>query len=176
MSFDFQKQLKVGQEGEAKFLEDYAGQVIRLDGRKGDFQLVSNEERVELKCDTYKEAVNYFIERYSVFEKKIAGGPWQARRHGAAWFVYKFINEPNYAWFPVDNLCTYLGRYIDTQGLKEVVVRNRGYTTVGYKIPRTALLHMQVQFIQTPKSPIVRVDTPLIPWEESPLELTGEDE
>jgi len=136
--FKFHDNLKQGKAGETKLLALFKG-LIATDGRKGDMMLTN--QKVELKTDNYPESStnNFFFERYSNAEKGTDGGPWQAQAHGCKWFVYYFTaSELGYV-FDVDMLVDALNKSSLMQGLKPVEVRNIRWTTVGFKVPRTAV-------------------------------------
>jgi hypothetical protein len=139
MAFDFRSQLGIGQMGEAMFYEAHEGKLVRTDGRKGDFVCSLSGDKYELKCDTWdmNKTPNLFIERYSDEAKGTPGGPWQALEHGARYFVYMFAPNLTYFQFETAELVAKLEEIIPT--LKPFPVQNKGYVTLGYRVPRDLL-------------------------------------
>lgn len=133
----FKNSLKVGKDGET-LLHKLWPALERIDGRAGDFRL-PNGEKLEVKSDTYNHDTteNFFMERWSDFDKKKPGGPWQALAHGCQNFFY---------WFPKNRI----GYLFNTQELvdileliehtlKPVMIENVRWLTIGYKVPRATL-------------------------------------
>lgn len=137
--FDFQEQLKAGSRGEELFLEYYPEKLDIWPGRDGDF-ITSDGVKIELKSDTYNmdKTANFFIERYSDFEKKSPGSIWQAEGHGCTRFVYYFVRHNT--WFECRDLPG-LMQFIETNyGHKGfILIKNKGWRTAGWAIPREAL-------------------------------------
>jgi hypothetical protein len=136
----FQKSLKVGKAGEATLLKLWPELVAIAGGRKGDFLL--GDQKVELKTDSYDmdASPNFFMERYSGSIVNKEGGPWQSLEHGSHLFVYFFSKNLTAFVFNTEKLVEALNVLIPD--LKPVTVRNIGWNTVGYKVPREALAHL----------------------------------
>ncbi len=133
----FAKSLAIGKAGEALLLELWP-ELVPTDGRRGDFLLPSGD-KMEVKSDNYDhtEFGNFFMERWSDFDRKKPGGPWQALEHGAPRFFY---------WFPKARI----GYIFHTSELVELLehlehtfepklIQNTSWLTVGYKVPRGLL-------------------------------------
>lgn len=138
--FCFSTQLEVGAKGERVLLERYPRKLELINEHYSDFRVKSSGEILELKTDTYDmgKTSNFFIERYSDVIKKSPGGPWQARKKGAGIFCYMFIN--NNCWFEFRDLPALIKRLEElTRGKGLVYIRNKAWTTGGYKIKRADL-------------------------------------
>lgn len=137
--FDFREQLQVGQQGEQDFLEHYPEELTIHPGYDGDFILPCGG-KLELKTDTYSMAKtsNFFIERWSDFHRKKPGFVWQAREHGCTRLCYYFVRDSTY--FEFRDLEALQKRLEElTEGMSYIMVKNKGWLTVGYKVPRAAL-------------------------------------
>lgn len=136
--FGFKEQLKIGDEGERIFQEVYKnGDITLFEGRDYDFDRVSDGKRIELKTDTYVNSPNFFFERWSDMDRKKPGSVWQSIDKADV-FIYFFINEMTYYEFEyMQQLLTTLDDLIIT--IKPTVIRNRGWTAEGYKVPKTLL-------------------------------------
>lgn len=137
MAANFHKDLQAGKLGETAFANLFIG-LRSTDGRKGDFTTPDGAV-VELKTDMYsmQKTGNFFMERFSSIEVGSPGGPWQAAAHGCEYFVYWYAaDQVGFVWRTAD-LVKQLDAIIGT--LKPVEVRNKRWTTVGFKVPRTML-------------------------------------
>lgn len=133
---NFQVDLKRGQQGELDFLKLFTA-LVGTDGRKGD--IVAPDGKIELKTDFYPmtQTPNFFIERYSSIEVGSPGGVHQAKVHGCKYFVYYYTTAQTGYVFLVDDLIAQIEKLEPT--LKPVEVRNKKWTTIGYKVPREML-------------------------------------
>jgi hypothetical protein len=133
-------QLKYGLDAEIEFCHRYPKKLLRVEGhRKWDFDCTDGYA-YELKTDTYSmhKSQNFFMERWSVLDKKKPGGPWQALENGADIFIYCFINNKTYFEFKdLPALVDRLDLLTEKQGL--VYIPNKGWTTAGYKVKRDSL-------------------------------------
>ena len=142
-TFSMAAQLKKGKKAEKDFLEKYGqGAIVRTDGRKGDLQVKWSRAVLELKTDFYSKSTNLFMERWSVMAdgEKLGkgGGPWQSLDHGAAYYLYWFPELDELFVFQTEVLVNYLEANI--QSFRSCPVRNKGYTTLGYIVPKARLL------------------------------------
>lgn len=135
---NFQADLKRGQQGELDFLQLFT-KLVGTDGRKGD--IVAPDGKIELKTDFYPmtQTPNFFIERYSSVEVLSPGGPWQAKAHGCKYFVYYYTTAGYGYIFETEDLVQQLEKLETAGKLKPTEVRNRKWTTVGYKVKREQL-------------------------------------
>lgn len=143
--FDFKKQLEFGQQAERDFMECYHTPIIPATTLSYDFKVVECGSKLELKTDDYNhdDTPNFFFERYSDLHKKKPGGPWQSRKKRADIFCYYFIRNGIYYQFEdIKLLCKTLDTYIKDNKLSYVAVRNKGWITSGYKIPREDIAHL----------------------------------
>lgn len=140
---NFQTDLKRGQAGERDFLALFT-KLVGTDGRKGD--ILAPDGKIELKTDFYPmtSTPNFFIERYSSVEVLSPGGPWQAKAHGCKYFVYYYTVDGYGYIFDTDALVAQLEAMEATAKLKPAEVRNRKWTTVGYKVRREQLQPLAV--------------------------------
>ena len=143
-TFSMAAQLKKGKKAEKDFLEKYGqGAIVRTDGRKGDLQVKWSRAVIELKTDFYSKSTNLFMERWSVVatpdrpEGKV-GGPWQSIAHGASYYLYWFPDTEELFVFSTAALVDYLEANLST--FRPCPVRNKGYTTLGYIVPKEKLL------------------------------------
>lgn len=136
MSRNFQKDLQRGLAGQQAFAKLFVN-VRHTDGKRGD--LTVNGAKIELKVDFYDmdKTSNFFIERYSSLQTFSPGGPWQAASHECDYFVYMYMMQMTGFVFAVPNIVKQL-EAIEKQ-LKPVEVKNKSWTTMGYKVPRQAL-------------------------------------
>ena len=142
--FSMAAQLKKGKAAEKDFLERYGqGAIVRTDGRKGDLQVKWSRAILELKTDFYSKSTNLFMERWSVEptpdrpDGKV-GGPWQATAHGAVYYLYWFPETEELFVFNTAALVEYLEANLAK--FRACPVRNKGYTTLGYIVPKANLL------------------------------------
>jgi hypothetical protein len=140
--FTFNKQLKVGNKGEALFLKHYKGSE-KSDMRKYD--LLFEGKKVELKTDTYPldKTPNFFMERYGSVEDKKEGGPWRAKNDKIDLFVYLFISDNTFFWFETKPLVKFLNRHI--KELRGKTIPNKTYSSLGYCVARDDLEHLIVR-------------------------------
>lgn len=135
---NFQTSLAKGKAGEALILKLWP-ELMATDGRKGDFLLGADKLKVEVKSDSYglHGSPNFFFERYSNASKGSPGGPWQALAHGCNLFVYFYPSDRVAFIFDTVIVVNLLNQLITS--LQPVEVQNRGYTTIGFKVPRSEL-------------------------------------
>ena len=131
----FSKSLSKGNVGEQELLRLFSG-LTKANGRTGDLWL--GDKKVELKTDYYSTATsaNFFLERWSDIEKQKVGGPWQAAQHECTYFVYYFIDSKAGWVFDTTQLLKELEQM---SSLKPVEIKNVRWTTVGFKVPRSAV-------------------------------------
>lgn len=142
-TFSMAAQLKKGKAAEKDFLERYGqGAIVRTDGRKGDLQVKWSRAILELKTDFYSKSTNLFMERWSVEATPERagkpGGPWQAAAHGATYYLYWFAETDELFVFCTAALVEYLEANL--AAFRPCPVRNKGYTTLGYIVPKEKLL------------------------------------
>lgn len=66
------------------------------------------------------------------------GGPWQSLEHGSAYYLYWFAETDELFVFTTSVLVDYLEANLAS--FRPCPVRNKGYTTLGYIVPKAALL------------------------------------
>ena len=142
MVWQFDKQLKVGKQGERLLLKEWPHPVRRrYEDLTGVDFIDSHGTLIELKTDTHDPAAtpNFFIERWSDVDSKRPGGPWQALEKGAHLLVYLYLPEDKTQkrWFVCKALESLTKRIEDSAAtLRPVRIPNKGWTTEGYLVPR----------------------------------------
>jgi hypothetical protein len=137
--FNWKRQLEVGTNGEHLFLQGYPKPLIVSANLSYDFLRVEDGAKIELKTDTYSlsSTPNFFLERWSKEGENKPGGPWRARRNRIDIFIYYFIQDGTFFEFTdVKKLCARADKLLGKA--REVRVKNKGYYTIGYPIPREA--------------------------------------
>ena len=140
--YTFKKQLGVGKSGEAAFASFYK-RAKPSEERAYDFLLLG--KKIELKTDSHDMMAteNYFMEKFGHVENSKLGGPWRAKEDGIDFFVYFYIQNGVFLWFDTKALVRFLNRRVPK--IKSKIVRNKGYNSLGYLIPRTDLEHLVVR-------------------------------
>lgn len=138
--WDFKEQLQLGDRGEQLFLERYPRKLEIFPGREYDFTVKSSREKLELKTDSYNmdKSDNFFFERFSDVARETPGGPWRAAKDSVDIFCYYFVRHN--LWFEFRDLPA-LTKKLDEMTKKQglVYIKNRGWTTAGYKVNRESL-------------------------------------
>ncbi len=129
--FDFKEQLKEGNKGEQDFLK-YYNKAIKAPDFSYDFDLEG--KKIELKCDSYSldKTENFFIERYSDYDKLKDGSVWQSLH--CDFFVYYFILNKTFFWFKMKEFKEFLEDYIKDKSY--ILIKNKAWNTLGYKVNR----------------------------------------
>ena len=143
--FSWKVQLEYGKQAELDFMEIYHRPLTLATTFAYDFKVVKTGEKLELKTDDWdhEETPNFFFERFSVWEKESPGGPWQSRRKRVNTFVYYFARNGIYYQFnDVKKLCKVLEQIVRKEKLQLVLIKNQGYRTAGYKVPRHLLTEL----------------------------------
>jgi hypothetical protein len=138
--WDMKTQLAVGAKGEKLLLKHWSEPVQKHPVFKGPDFVDVQDQVIELKTDTYdmEKTPNFFIERWSDFQNKKPGGPWQASEKGVHIFVYLFIQ--NKTWFIFRDMPALLKRLEElTDKAYAINIPNRGWTTQGYRVKRADL-------------------------------------
>lgn len=138
-TFSMKTQLTKGKKAEKDFMARYGeGCFERTDGRKGDFRIKWSQAKVELKSDFYKDTPNLFMERWSVAptpgKEGKPGGPWQSLDNGTKYYVYWLVESNELFVFDVAELVLALDPVLSS--LREITVKNKGYNTIGYLLPK----------------------------------------
>lgn len=137
---NFHADLKRGNIGE-ELVASMWPELVRTDGRRGDFHLGTNRLEVKTESRALKDTENFFIERYSDFDKKSPGGPFQALEHGTLLYAHFFIKDLTIFLFFTQALAAYLK---DRDESQLIFIQNPRYRTAGYKISRAELAHLFV--------------------------------
>ena len=142
--FQFNRQLKIGDQGEAWLFENYHTPLTRYEPHAYDF--VDHLGRpLELKTESrsLESTPNFFIERWSDMDKKKPGGPWQSIEKGVEVLVYLFL--PSQTYFVFDSL-PLLIHTVEELDLKPKVIQNVRYRASGFVVPREALSHLYKEY------------------------------
>lgn len=141
MTFDFNKQLAIGNNGEELFKNLYykLGPVKAID-KEIDF-ILADGSKIELKTDTYdmSRTPNFFMESLGNDKDMKIGGPWRALEDKIDFFVYLFIRNQTFYWFNTKTLCQTLDDMIIKNKFSEKTIKNKGWLTKGYIVPRISL-------------------------------------
>ena len=141
-TWDFKEQLALGLKAQQEFMEFYHEPVVLATTLAYDFKVVSSGKKLELKADDWdhEETENFFFERWSDVHKEKPGGPWQSRKKRADVFVYLFSRNGIYYQFnDIKRLCKVLEQIVRREKLGLIYIKNKGWFTAGYKIPRHML-------------------------------------
>jgi len=170
-TYDIAKDLDKGQGAEAWFLEMFRRFLIRTDGKRGDFIVRADGEKLELKSEFYVTASpggqamefrtamsipnppdgwsttpHLAVERYSSLAAESPGGPWQAQTHGAKYYVHFYVGDGKVCAFKTDDMLGFMKASLKEnprryRGFKCV---NPGYITTGYLVPRADVEHLEI--------------------------------
>lgn len=137
----FHRSLVSGKAGEA-LLASLMPELEALNGKGSDFKHRITGDLWELKTDSYDmlKTSNFFVERYGNDKKMSNGGPWQALEHRSKYWVYMFPVNKTLFIFNTQELVHFLDNYKGT--FPVVNIPNKGYNTIGYKVPRDLLKHL----------------------------------
>lgn len=141
---DFKKDLSLGKQGEALFHEMWA-ELEALDGKKGDF-IAPDFTTLELKTErrALADTENMFVEVWSDVHKKKPGGPYQAFGRGCTYFAYLYLPDKTAFVFNTHELITFLA----SKKYSEIYIRNRAWTSSGYKVPRKDVEALVVKILK----------------------------
>lgn len=141
---EFKKDLKRGHTGEHSFFQLFQASVTHLDGRNADFEINKTGETIEIKTDYYDHSLteNFFMERYSYDDKP--GGPWQSSSKKIDYYIYYYPSHSELYIFNTEQLVRRLDRIMKNEKL--VNVKNKGYTTRGYKVKRSLIEDLCLNF------------------------------
>lgn len=146
-TWSFKDQIEVGTRGEELFLEYYHSPIVVYPKHAADFQLVNTGQLLELKSDTYNmdKTPNFFIERWSDIENKKPGSIWQSHKKGVEIFCYMFVRHNTY--FEFRDLPALIERLDSiTKDMYLHHIKNRGWITGGYRVPRELLKDLYTQY------------------------------
>ena len=144
---NFKDSLKLGNKAEQDWMDLFLQkhpqyELFKTDGRSHDFIIMSafGPFTLELKCDSYDmtKTENVFMERYSSYEKKTVGGPWQAQSKGVDLYCYYFAKQQVMLTANVNKLIIALEELkLNEKDL--IPIFNQGYVTKGWKVKRSDL-------------------------------------
>lgn len=169
--YDFPKDLDKGHLAEAWFLEMFRRFLIGTDGKRGDFIVRADGEKLELKSEFYvtdspggramefRTAMSIpnppdgwprspylAVERFSSVKTRTPGGPWQASSHGAKYYAHFYVGDGRVFAFRTDDILGFMRASLkeDPHRYKTFRCKNRGYVTAGYLVPRTKVAHLGI--------------------------------
>lgn len=144
--FDFNTQLKLGDEGEVIFDKLYGHFFDKnnsTDVMLPDFKHKQTGALAEIKYDNSPKAakdkngyqLNFFIELFSNSKTLSLGGPFRAAVEGVDYYVYMF-KEP-FRIFLMDavKLRDIAAEVIDSKKYRQIPIKNKGWWTQGYALP-----------------------------------------
>lgn len=135
---DFKKDLARGHAGEVAF-HKLKPHLTRLDGRGADF-IDADGKTYEIKTDSYTSG-NFFMERWSDFERQKAGGPWQSKEKNIDFYCYSFPKLATTYIFTVTDLLSQLEKI---QKPNARSVQNKSWLTIGWLVPIQSLSATEV--------------------------------
>lgn len=138
----FKSSLAKGQKGEELLLKVWPG-LTRLDGRKHDF-VDAQGKTYELKSDSYsiEKTKNFFIELVSNIQGFKVGGPAQALKNETDFWIYMYPTSNVMFIFNTTELVEEINKLLISEQLQLSLIPNRGYSTIGVKMPRELLKHI----------------------------------
>jgi len=141
MIHKFKDSLVLGDRGEKLLLDTYSYlKPANCDAH--DVVDTRYNSTVEIKTDYYpmSKTPNFFIEKYSDDYKFKAGGLDRAAIHKTDIFLYQFINDKTIFWFDdIPKALVIVDKFVREHNLQLIKIPNKGYNTLGYKIPRYIL-------------------------------------
>lgn len=139
----FHEDLKRGEYGENLLLNRYP--YLTKDSTEGHDMIDTRGDlpvTIEVKTDSHDmdRFPNFFMEIFSDNKSLKLGGPWRSADHNTDVFLYHFKNNFRIFWFDnIPLLVTEIEIYMAKYRPEEIKIKNAGYKTLGYKIPRHAL-------------------------------------
>lgn len=134
--YDFDEKLEFGQKWEAYISEVLSDFLIWESGKGGnyrgpDFRFKGSRCFLELKaCERGDSTGNLFIERWSKHDEGAPGGPWQAMKKGAQFYLYFLTKSKRAFLFKTKDL---VDRFENTT-FKLKWVKNKSWHTTGYAV------------------------------------------
>lgn len=137
---EFDEDHSRGKAGEALFVKEFAGVVMRTDGRCGDFVYKCKDTQlsmvIELKTDYITNLSTVMIETFSDREKRLPGGPWKAIDDGAWCYCILRVATKTLWFFSSHALRQWvIFNRRRASAKRPFQVRNKGYTTEGFVFP-----------------------------------------
>lgn len=143
--FGFQKQLKQGEKGEQYFIKCYHNLSPRKSSAREVDIFINENEKVELKSDSYPESEteNFFMELVGSTKTGKLGGPHLSVQNNVDFFVYHYTVDKTFYWFDPRALV----KFIDENGheFQKREIMNRGWSSLGLLIPREKISHLLIK-------------------------------
>jgi hypothetical protein len=154
-TFDFQKQLEMGKEGEEKFATLYPcfnynndKDVMAPDfvhKKTGSIAEVKYDDSVRAKKDDNGIQLNFFVEQYSNHKEMTLGGPFRAVQEGVDYYVYMFKNPFRIFIFNACKFRDIAAELIWSNNYKQCFIKNKGWWTSGFPLPIKAFEEARVE-------------------------------
>lgn len=143
--FDFKEQLDKGNQAETEFPDIYQKlfniQAVKHEDFSYDFDAA--DKRIELKTDFYahEKTRNFFIERWSDFDKEKPGSLWQSVPKGVNQFIYWYKTSNKLYVFTVDldKLIGIIEQLVEDKNIPMKYIQNKTYRGGGWCVPRALL-------------------------------------
>lgn len=113
------------------------------------------DEWLEIKTD-HTETSNHFVERYSNYQRKTPGGPWQYLERGAKYYSFYYIKLRLIYVFHTDKLVKTMEQLLRERVISDSEHRSLveqdppTYQTCGYKVQKKLLDKICLLKIQVP--------------------------
>ena len=144
-TFDFQKQLEMGKEGEEKFAQLYPcfnynnnKDVMAPDfvhKETGSVAEVKYDDSVRAKKDENGNQLNFFVEQFSNTKAMTLGGPFRAVEEGVDYYVYMFKSPFRIFIHDAVKFRDIAADLIYNGSYKECFIKNKGWWTSGFPLP-----------------------------------------
>jgi hypothetical protein len=144
--FDFAEQLSKGNQAESELPDIYQKLFNSTLTKHTDYAYDFSSDdgkKVELKTDFYDHSKtrNFFIERWSDFDKEKPGSLWQSVPKGVNQFIYWYKTSGKLYVFTVDldKLIGIIEQLVEEKHIEMKFIQNKGYKGGGWCIPRNLL-------------------------------------
>ena len=155
-TFDFNTQLKLGDEGEQIFEKLY-GQLLIKNNSKNvmlpDFKHRKTGALAEIKYDNSTRAardakgfqINFFVELFSNSDKLTLGGPFRAMQEGVDYYIYMFKSPFRIFIMDAVKFRDKAAELINENRFKELYIKNKTWYTQGYAMPISLFKDCQLE-------------------------------
>jgi len=154
-TFDFNKQLTIGKEGEEKFAELYPcfnynndKDVMAPDfvhKETGSIAEVKYDDSSRARKDENGHQLNFFVEQYSNHKEMTLGGPFRAVQEGVDYYVYMFKSPFRIFLYDACKFRDIAAQLIWSNKYKECFIKNKGWWTSGYPLSIRAFESARVE-------------------------------
>jgi hypothetical protein len=139
MTYYFDIQLNVGNQGEVKFASQFKAEKSQVYA----YDFILGGKTVEVKTDSY-DSPNFFMEFYSDAGRKTPGGPFRAAKDKVDLFVYYFPKKAKFYFFKSQELADHLTENLAKFKKREIPNKHKTseWTTQGYLVPIQSIAHL----------------------------------